>query len=62
MSADELKMTTLDPRRRRALKVLIRDEVDADRVMNELMGKDPAARYQFIMESAAKAEVEDLDV
>jgi len=62
MSADELKETTLDPRRRRALRVLINDELAADRVMNELMGKDPAARYQFIMESAAKAEAEDLDV
>ncbi|MFI5308530.1 MAG: type IIA DNA topoisomerase subunit B [Polyangiales bacterium] len=62
MSADELKQTTLDPRRRRALRVMINDELAADRVMNELMGKDPAARYQFIMESAAKAEAEDLDV
>jgi DNA gyrase subunit B len=62
MSAEELKMTTLDPRRRRAMRVLIGSEVEADRVMNDLMGKDPAARYQFIMESAAKADVEDLDV
>jgi DNA gyrase subunit B len=62
MSADELKTTTLDPRRRRAMKVTIQSEVEADRVMNELMGKDPSARYQFIMESAAKADVEELDV
>ncbi len=62
MSADELKQTTLDPRRRRALRVVIDNELDADRVVNELMGKDPGARYQFIMESAAKAEVDELDV
>jgi DNA gyrase subunit B len=62
MSADELKQTTLDPRRRRALRVTIDDELEADRVMNELMGKDPAARYHFIMQSAAKAEADDLDV
>jgi len=62
MAAEELKQTTLDPRRRSALKVMIDSEVETDRVMNELMGKDPAARYHFIMESAAKADAEDLDV
>jgi DNA gyrase subunit B len=62
MSADELKMTTLDRRRRRALKVVIDSEVEADRVMNELMGKDPSARYQFIMERAANTDADDLDV
>lgn len=62
MSADELKMTTLDPRRRRAMRVNIESEIEADRVMNDLMGKDPQARYQFIMESAAQAEADDLDV
>jgi DNA gyrase subunit B len=62
MAADELRETTLDPRRRRALKVMIDSEVEADRVVNELMGKDPSARYQFIMESAGKATADDLDV
>jgi DNA gyrase subunit B len=62
MSADELKQTTLDPRRRRALRVRIDNEIEADRVMNELMGKDPQARYNFIMERAKEADVEDLDV
>jgi DNA gyrase subunit B len=62
MSADELKETTLDPRRRRALRVVIENELDADRVMNELMGKDPSLRYHFIMERAKEADVEDLDV
>jgi DNA gyrase subunit B len=62
MSADELKATTLDPRRRRAMRVVIDSELEADRVMNDLMGKDPSARYTFIMESAAQAEAEDLDV
>ncbi len=62
MSADELKETTLDPRRRRALRVMIDNEIEADRVMNELMGKDPQARYHFIMERAKEAEVDDLDV
>jgi DNA gyrase subunit B len=62
MSAEELKETTLDPRRRRALRVVIDSDLEADRIMNDLMGKDPAARYSFIMESASSAEAEDLDV
>lgn len=62
MSAEELKQTTLDPRRRRALRVMIDSEIEADRVMNELMGKDPQARYHFIMERAKEADAEDLDV
>ena len=62
MSPDELKETTLDPKRRRALRVVIDSELDADRVMNELMGKDPAARYHFIMERAKEADADDLDV
>ncbi|HEX7477351.1 MAG TPA: DNA topoisomerase IV subunit B [Polyangiales bacterium] len=62
MSAEELKQTTLDPRRRRALRVMIDNEIEADRVMNELMGKDPQARYHFIMQRAKEAEADDLDV
>jgi DNA gyrase subunit B len=62
MSADELKETTLDQRRRRALRVVIDNEIAADRVMNELMGKDPQARYHFIMERAKEADADDLDV
>ncbi len=62
MSAEELKETTLDPKRRRAMRVMIDSEVEADRVMNELMGKDPQARYHFIMERAKEAEFDELDV
>ncbi len=52
--------TTLNPKTRRLLRVEIADGLEADRVMNELMGKDPAARFQFIMERAEEAE--ELDV
>lgn len=62
MSPDELKETTLDAKRRRALRVVIDSELDADRVLNDLMGKDPSARYSFIMERAKEADAEDLDV
>lgn len=62
MSAEELKETTLDPRKRRTLRVVIEGELETDRVLNELMGKDPAPRFKFIMEHAAAARADDLDV
>ena len=62
MTAAELKATTLDPARRRALRVVIDGELETDRVVNELMGKDPAPRFNFIMEHAPRADAEALDV
>ena len=62
MTADELRETTLDKSRRRALRVVVDGELEADRVFSELMGKDPAPRYQFIMEQAPQAEAVELDV
>jgi DNA gyrase subunit B len=52
--------TTLNPRTRRLLRVEISDQIVTDRVFNELMGKDPSARFRFIMERAEQAE--ELDV
>jgi len=60
MSADELKSTTLDPRSRMSLKVAIENELETDRVINELLGRDVSARFKFIMERAN--EVQELDV
>jgi DNA gyrase subunit B len=52
--------TTLNPRTRRMLRVSIADALETDRVIGELMGKDPSARFRFIMDRADEAE--DLDV
>ncbi len=52
--------TTLNPRTRRLLRVQIADQIVTDRVINELMGKDPSARFRFIMERAEDAV--ELDV
>jgi DNA gyrase subunit B/topoisomerase-4 subunit B len=60
MMPDVLWQTTLDPARRRLLKVEIQDGLVTDRVVSDLMGKDASARFQFIMEGAAQAD--DLDV
>jgi DNA gyrase subunit B len=52
--------TTMNPRTRRLLRVEIIDQIITDRVINELMGKDPSARFRFIMDRAEEAE--ELDV
>jgi len=52
--------TTMNPRTRRMLRVGIEDPIVTDRIINELMGKDPSARFRFIMEHAEAAE--ELDV
>src|SRR5687767_318382 len=52
--------TTMNPRTRRMLRVAIEDPIVTDRIINELMGKDPSARFRFIMEHAEAAE--ELDV
>jgi DNA gyrase subunit B len=58
MPAEDLKATTLDPRRRRALRVTIQGDIETDRILNELMGKDPQARFRFIMERAQTADID----
>jgi DNA gyrase subunit B/topoisomerase-4 subunit B len=60
MPAEELKSTTLDPRRRSALRVIVDNALETDKIMNELMGKDASARFRFIMERAADAK--EIDV
>ncbi len=55
-----LWQTTLDPKKRRLLHINITDGLETDRVVSELMGKDPSARFHFIMERAQDAG--DLDV
>jgi DNA gyrase subunit B len=52
--------TTLNPATRRMLRVEIADGLRTDRVVNELMGKDPTSRFNFIMDRAD--DVGELDV
>ena len=56
MMPEQLKQTTLDPGRRRAVKVTVPDVLEAERTLSELMGKDAQARFRFITESARTAE------
>jgi DNA gyrase/topoisomerase IV subunit B len=56
--------TTLDPERRRLIRVVVPDEDRpfTESTVSELMGKDPEARYRFIMNEAYTAQAEDLDI
>jgi DNA gyrase/topoisomerase IV subunit B len=58
MQPEELKRTTLDPNSRRLLRVSVTDFAEADRILNDLMGKDVEARFNFIMERAAQADLD----
>ena len=48
--------TTLNPKTRRLQRVTIEDPLQTDRVISELMGKDPEPRFHLIREHAPEAE------
>ncbi|MCB9739691.1 MAG: type IIA DNA topoisomerase subunit B [Deltaproteobacteria bacterium] len=54
--------TTLDPKVRRLLRVTVPSDaqIETEKTMSGLMGKDASIRFDFIMENAAEAE--DLDL
>ncbi len=60
MEAEYLKETTLDPATRILLRVDIEAQLEADKTFQQLLGKDPAQRYELIMNEANL--VEDLDI
>jgi DNA gyrase/topoisomerase IV subunit B len=62
MDAKILGQTTLDPRKRTLLRVQIDSTLDADKTFSDLLGKDPSSRFRFIMEKAAYAEADELDL
>ena len=62
MDAEVLAQTTLDPKSRTLLKVEIDNLREAHEAFQDLLGKDAAPRYKFIMEKADQAIAEDLDV
>jgi DNA gyrase subunit B len=40
------------------LRVTVTDGPETDRILTELMGKDVEARFKFIMENAARADLD----
>ncbi|MGH6763180.1 MAG: DNA topoisomerase IV subunit B [Phyllobacterium sp.] len=62
MRADQLKETTMDPKKRTLLRVAIDESNDTETkaTVDDLMGTRPEARFRFIQERAAF--VEELDI
>ncbi|MEM7477176.1 MAG: DNA topoisomerase IV subunit B [Planctomycetota bacterium] len=52
--------TTLNPATRRLLRVEVDDQLETDRVVSDLMGRDASARFHFIMDRAEDAQ--EIDV
>src|SRR5262249_22933436 len=62
MDPKVLRDPTLDPKNRTLLKVNIESTLEADKVFVDLLGKDAAQRYRFIMDEGALVAAEDLDI
>ena len=64
MMAAQLKETTMDPRRRMLLRVVLLAEAqkDTEKSVERLMGTKPEARFAFIQERAEFAKEDLLDV
>ncbi len=64
MLPQQLKETTMDPKTRTLLKVVVREEEreETDRTITRLMGTKPEARFAFISDRAEFVDDELLDV
>jgi topoisomerase-4 subunit B len=64
MLASQLKETTMDPRKRTLLRVVVVEEnrKTTESSVERLMGNKPEARFEFIQERAEFADEEMLDV
>jgi DNA gyrase subunit B len=60
MDAKELFTTTMDPVKRRLLRVSVDDAVEAEEMFSRLMGDDVEPRRQFIEDNALN--VRNLDI
>jgi len=64
MRADQLKETTMDPKKRTLLRILIAEEENEETKerVGDLMGTKPEARFRFIQENAVFADSQALDI
>ena len=64
MMAAQLKETTMDPKKRTLLRVVLLadDRKDTEKSVERLMGTKPESRFDFIQERAEFADEAALDV
>ncbi|MFM8583846.1 MAG: type IIA DNA topoisomerase subunit B [Planctomycetaceae bacterium] len=62
MPHQHLAETTLNPTSRILLRVDIDAQLEADKTFDQLLGKDPALRYELIMSEANLISDEELDI
>ncbi len=63
MLPKQLKETTMDPKARMLLRVEIaEDDKSTGKLVDQLMGNKPEARFRFIQERAAFAKPDELDI
>jgi len=61
MMANQLWDTTMDPDRRRLMRVDVDDAAQADRIVSLLMGDQVAERKEFIMSKSTDLDEDELD-
>ena len=65
MNPNQLKETTMDPATRSMLKVTLpgsyEERQPARDIVEQLMGRDPAKRFDFIQRSAAAVDEDAID-
>jgi topoisomerase-4 subunit B len=65
MNPNQLKETTMDPGSRSLIKITLpsayEDRQAARDIVDQLMGRDPAKRFEFIQNSAAAVDEEAID-
>jgi len=59
MSPQQLKETTMDVSSRTLFRIRLIDEAAADLAVRDCFGKDPAPRFQLVMEHAREVEAQD---
>ncbi len=62
MMAKDLADTTMDVKTRTLLQIGIESNLEADKTFVELLGKEAASRYKFIMEKSQQVSEEELDL